>query len=321
MKIVIIDSFALIHRVYHALPNLTTSSGEPSGAVYGFCRMLLKVLEKFSPDRVYAAFDEATRPTFRKELAPDYHANRPEKDQAMIDQIPVIKDFLSVMKIPVYVAPGFEGDDIIGTLARELSSRPNAEILILTGDYDTLQLVNQTTKVFTMRKGITDTVLFDEAAVKEKYGFFSEYLPDYKALMGDPSDNYPGVPGIGPKTAQKLIQQFQTLENLYAQLESKAGKNIKTEAIPEPLKQKLLANKNQAFLSKKLSLIRRDVPLDIDYDLSKSQPVQVTSEAREFFEKMGFASLIKYLDNQNQLQKPSIKERSKSVTKQTLRLF
>ena len=319
MKIVIIDSFALIHRVYHALPNFTTSSGEPSGAVYGFCSTFLKVLQKFNPDHVCAAFDDGSKPTFRKELAPLYHANRPEKDASMIAQIEVIKDFLRAMNIPIYIAPGFEGDDVIGTLAYRFSSQENAEIIILTGDYDTLQLVNKTTCVFTMRKGITDTILFDENAVHEKYGFDPEFLPDYKALMGDPSDNYGGVPGIGPKTAQMLIMRFKTVENVYAYLtESEEGQAL-GDVLPASLEIKLKAGKEDAFLSKKLAVIRKDVPLDIDLT-SENYPVGVTQAARDFFEQMGFSSLLKRVDSGNGKDHPMKKKIVKS-SKPALRLF
>ena len=313
----ILDGFALIHRVYHALPNLTTKTGVPSGAVYGFCSVLLKVIQKFNPDRIVAAFDEGTQPTFRKELAPQYHANRPDKDQLMIDQINTIQEFLGSMKIRVYVCPGFEGDDIIGTLASQLSQGRN-EILVVTGDYDTFQLVNAQTKVFTMRKGISDTVLFDQAAVQEKYGFVPELLVDYKALMGDPSDNYSGVSGIGPKTAQQLVQKFGTVENIYALIE-KNRSALPAKDFPSDLVQKKLSQgKAQAFLSKTLARIRTDVPIRADQVL-KDARVEVTPEARAFFERMGFDSLLKRLEGNQASVQP--RPRRKPLTPTALRLF
>ncbi|MEW5805664.1 MAG: DNA polymerase I [Patescibacteria group bacterium] len=283
MKIVLIDTFALIHRAYHALPDFRTKAGEPSGAVYGFCSMFLKMVQELQPDGVVAAFDLPGK-TFRHQLFSDYQSHRPEKKPDFKVQIEKIKEFLSLTEIPVVSKPGYEGDDIIGSLAGIFGKDKNKEIIILTGDNDSLQLVKPRVKVLTLKKGITETVVYDEKAVFEKFGFEPKLIPDYKALAGDSSDNIPGVPGIGPKTATQLIREFSGIENLI-----KAAKQNKLKPI---LTEKILNNAEQLRLAKDLATIRTD--LEIKPDSFSFNPKALYSEsALSFFKKMGFVSLLK----------------------------
>lgn len=296
MKIAIIDSFSLIHRVYHALPYFTNPKGEPSGAVYGFCSVLLKILKDIQPNRVIAAFD-SPEPTFRERLFPRYQADRPEKTEDFLTQIKRIRRFLDVAGVPVVAVPGFEGDDIIGTLAHLLA--PKHEVVIVTGDGDMLQLVTDTVRVFTMRKGISDVVVYDKKTTLERLGFAPEFLPDYKALAGDVSDGIPGVPGIGQKTATKIIQRFSTIENVFASLEQAKNEKIYQKPVTEKLVQLLKENKEQIFLAKQLATIRTDVPISKDLlRIDKKENAPVLKTMILFFEQEGFYSLIKRLKNQ-----------------------
>ena len=207
-KFVIIDSNALIHRAYHALPRLSTRKGELVNAVYGFISVLLKVLRELDPDYIAAAFDVAA-PTFRHQEYKEYKATRVKAPDELYAQIPLVKEALEAFHIPVYEHEGFEADDIIGTLVEQAPKKQkisSLDMVIVTGDLDALQLVNSRTKVYTLRKGIQDTVLYGEKEVFERYGIKPEQLADLRGLRGDPSDNIIGVPGIGEKTAVKLLQ-------------------------------------------------------------------------------------------------------------------
>ncbi len=220
-KLILIDGNAIIHRAYHALPPLTTKKGEMVNAVYGFASTLLSVIEKFKPDYIAASFDLAA-PTFRHKQYQQYKANRVKGPDELYAQIPHVKEVVRAFNIPIYEMEGFEADDVIGTIAKQESrikskelSKNEIETIIVTGDLDALQLVDEHTKVYTMRKGLSDSVLYDEAAVRERYGISPEQLKDFKGLRGDASDNIPGVKGIGEKGAVKLIQEYGSLENIF----------------------------------------------------------------------------------------------------------
>ena len=214
----IIDSHALIHRAYHALQtsNLVSPKGDPMGAVYGFTSVLIKVLKDVKPDYVLAAFD-LPGPTFRHEAYEAYKATRAPTDEDLISQFPKVREILGAFKIPIVEHAGFEADDVIGTIAKKLAGKKDITTMIMTGDLDTLQLVDgDDTVVYTLRRGVTDTIIYNEAAVKERFlGLGPEQMTDYKGLKGDPSDNIPGVPGIGEKTAIKLLSKHKNLETLY----------------------------------------------------------------------------------------------------------
>ncbi len=258
-RYLLIDGNALVHRAYHALPNLTTKDGRPTGAVFGFLTIFLKAMKDIKATHIAATFDLAG-PTFRHEKYKEYKATRVKADQALYDQIPVIKDVLRAMNVPIYEKEGYEADDVLGTLSKHFhdKSHENAEIFILTGDMDTLQLVNGKVRVYAPRKGLTDTVIYDSKAVRERYGLNPDQMVDYKALRGDPSDNIPGVRGIGEKTGSELISKYHSIKELYEQIrnpKSQARKNIK-----ERILKLLEEQEEQAKMSYELSQIICDVP-------------------------------------------------------------
>lgn len=281
-KIVLIDANAIVHRAFHALPPLATEKGELVNAVYGFTTMLLKVLDDLKPDYIAVAYDKPGK-TFRHEAYEEYKAKRIKGPRELYDQIPKTQEVVKSFDIPFFEKVGFEADDIIGSLAKTAETH-NLDAIIVTGDMDELQLVTKNIKVFTMRRGFSDTVLYDEKAVLEKYGFGPEKLVDYKALRGDPSDNIPGVAGIGEKTATDLIKEFGTIENVYKNLSK----------IPEKIGKKLEAEKDTAFLSKRLAKIIVDMKIDFNLKKLKLEPFN-QKKVVELFERFNFKSLIKRL--------------------------
>ena len=242
-RLLIIDSNSVIHRAYHALPPLTTEKGEVVGAVYGFLLVFFRALKEFKPDFAVACFD-VKGPTFRHEKYEDYKAKRPPLPEDLGRQIARVKELLPIFGVPVFEKEGFEADDLIGTIAESAPEEdPNLEIIILSGDTDTMQLVNEKTKVYNLRKGVKDIVLYDREMVKEKYqGLEPAQLLDLRALKGDASDNIPGVPGIGEKTALELLLEYETLENIYENIALIRGKT----------REKLAENKEGAFFSREL---------------------------------------------------------------------
>ena len=299
-KLVLIDGHALVHRAFHALPpTLSSPKGVPTNAVFGFISVLIKMLKDLKPDYIVATFDLAA-PTFRHEEFAEYKAHRVKAPDELYVQIPLVKEILMAFGIPIYEKAGFEADDLIGSLAERSKEDKDIQTIIMTGDLDTLQLVDgDKVVVFTLRKGVTDTVIYDENEVFKRYGLRPEQLNDFKGLKGDPSDNIPGVPGVGEKTAAMLIQKFGNLENLYESIAAEA-KNEKRKAKnkdpSEKLVQKLLENKDIAFFSKKLSTIIRDV--DIDFSLEKADWLKNLNrtEVEKLFKELGLYSLIKRLD-------------------------
>ncbi|HJN62349.1 MAG TPA: 5'-3' exonuclease H3TH domain-containing protein [Candidatus Parcubacteria bacterium] len=305
-KLIIIDSNAIIHRAFHALPPLSTKNGEVVNAVYGFLLIFFKAIKEFQPDFIVACFD-VPRPTFRHKKYKEYKAKRPPAPKELYQQIPKIKEILKLFDVPVFEKEGYEADDLIGTishLAPKKQVLPEIETIILTGDLDALQLIDSYTKVYTSRKGIKDTVLYDKAAVKERYGISPRQLLDYKSLRGDPSDNIPGVTGVGEKTASNLINKFGTLENLYKELKENSDK---TKELPPRLRETLLKYKEQAFLSKSLVEIKTDVP--IDFNLEKSRWGKYSKDkVIKSLEGLGFYSLIKRLPgNENKPESSNLK--------------
>ncbi len=211
-RLVLIDGNSLVYRAFYALPPLTNAEGEATGAVYGFATMLFKILEEERPEMMAVAFD-LPAPTFRHERYAEYKAGRKETPDSLRSQMAVVRELLAAMHITAFDAPGYEADDIIGTLARKAEAAGH-RVLIVSGDLDELQLVTPNTSVMVPRRGISDTHIYDVEAVKERFGLPPEKLPDFRALRGDTSDNIPGVPGIGEKTATALIQQYGSLEEL-----------------------------------------------------------------------------------------------------------
>ena len=287
-KLVLIDSNALIHRAYHALPDLKTKQGQLVNAVYGFMSILFRIIQDLKPDCLAATFDLAG-PTFRDLQYKDYKAKRVKPAQEFYDQIPLIKELVKALNIPIYEKQGFEADDIIGTIVSKVEhQRPAGGIknIIITGDLDVLQLVDKQTQIYVLKRGITDIAIYNIKAVKERYGLKPEQMVDFKGLKGDPSDNIPGVSGIGEKTAIDLIKKFGSLKKLYQEL-PKSDLNPKLKAL-------LLEYQDQAFLSQDLATIKRDVP--IDFNLKKSCWGKFDQKkVTKLLEKLEFKSLIKRL--------------------------
>lgn len=284
-KLLLIDANSLIHRSFHALPPLTTPKGEPINAVYGLSSILLKILRDHQPDYVAAAFDRP-EPTFRDEMFEDYKAHRPPTADELISQLQKAHETFGKFGIKVFDKPGYEADDIVGTLAEKFKDEPDIKVIIFSGDKDNLQLIDDDRVVVELLKtGVSKTVTYNEALFLQDYGFSPKQLVDYKALVGDASDNIPGVTGIGPKGATELIKEFASIEGIYDNLELIARKS---------LKEKLEKNKESAFLSKKLATIKRDVPLELLLADLEQKPLDRES-LKNYFSELGFKSLIERL--------------------------
>lgn len=282
-KLVIIDSNALLHRAWHAIPPLKTKDGTMVNAVFGYTSLLLNIIKELKPEYLIASFDLAGK-TFRHEEYADYKAQRVKQADEFYEQFPLSKEVLAAFNIPIMSQAGFEADDIIGTISKEAYEQyKDLEIIIITGDLDALQLVNDRTKVLTLKKGFNDTFIYDIAAVKERYGLEPNQLIDLKAIQGDSSDNIKGVKGIGAKGAADLIKKFGSLDNLYKKLE--------TTDIKERTKQLLTEQKENAYTSQRLVTIVRDVP--ITWTLAEAEFSQFDSEAvYKIFKKLEFNSLL-----------------------------
>ena len=291
--LLLIDANALVHRCFHALPPFTTKDGRPSGALYGFASILIRILHPDKktgaeginsrvPDYVTGFFDRP-EPTFRKEIFKEYKIHRPKAPDELVSQIIEARKLLENFNIKTFETPGFEADDLIGAAAEKFKNLPEIKIIILTGDLDALQLVeNDKVVVETIKKGVSETAIYNEEGVKERYGLAPKQIPDYKGLVGDASDNILGVPGIGPKTATPLIQKYGSLENFLEQ-----GQKEKSY-------QKISELKEQALLSKHLGEIRRDAPLEINLEDLKYQGLP-KEKLTAYFETLGFQSMIKRL--------------------------
>jgi len=223
-KIVLLDAHAIIHRAYHALPDFSSSGGKPTGALYGLCSMLIKIINDFKPDYLIACYDLPGK-TFRHEVYKDYKAGRAETESDLARQLEESQNIFKGFSIPIYAHPGFEADDILGTIIHKLRKEKNINIIIASGDLDTLQLVDgKRVQVYTLKRGLNDTILYDEKAVKDRFGFTPQFLTDFKGLKGDPSDNIIGVPGVGEKTASLLVKNFGSVENIYKILKKDPSK-------------------------------------------------------------------------------------------------
>lgn len=277
-KFLVIDGSSLIHRAFFALPPLTTKNGVHTGAVYGFCNMLLRLLADVQPKWLAVAFDKS-RKTFRTEMFADYKGQRKPTPSELSEQFPLARKVLEAMNIAVLELDNYEADDIIGTFA--VHAPQQAEVIIVTGDRDELQLLSDRTSVYFTRRGISDLKVYTPQVFAEEYeNLTPKQLIDLKGLMGDTSDNIPGVPGVGPKTALKLISEYGSVENVLENAENISGK---------ALREKLLNNKDSALLSKKLATIFTDVPVSTDlaaYELRGMQP-----EARELMQSLEFRNM------------------------------
>lgn len=287
--VVILDSHAIIHRAYHALPDFASSKGEATGALYGLSTMVFGIIKEFKPDYIFAAFD-LPKPTYRHTVYADYKSGRKAIDDNLILQIKRSREVFQAFNIPILEKEGYEADDVIGTLSQKLSKEKDVEVVIASGDMDTLQLViGDKVKVFTLKKGIKDTVLYDEKTVIERFGFKPEQIPDYKGLRGDTSDNIIGVKGIGEKTATDLIQKYKTIENLYKILEKKEQQFLDDGFKPRIIGL-LKEHEEEARFSKMLATIQLDVPVEFDLDSPWRKGVDV-ARVKKLFADLEFRSL------------------------------
>lgn len=278
------DGNALLHRAFHALPPLTTKDGRLINAVYGFVTILMRVMKDLKPKYAVVTFDMAA-PTFRHKEFKPYKAHREKQPDELYEQLPLIKKIVKAFNIPIYELKGYEADDIIGTISKELDKNGSIESYIVTGDLDTLQLVGRSTKVYTLKRSIADTVIYDEEGVTKRYqGLKPEQLVDYRALRGDPSDNIPGVRGIGEKTAIELLKNYKTLENLYEKY--KHSKKIKPR-----IKELLEKHKDDAFLSKKLATIVTDAPVKFNPGMCEFKGVD-RQKIVSLFQELEFKTLL-----------------------------
>ncbi len=285
--VVLLDAHAIIHRAYHALPSFVNSRGEPTGAIYGISTMLFKIIADLNPDYIIACYD-LPKKTFRHIAYRDYKAGRAKADENLVAQLISSRELFSAFSIPIYEKEGFEADDILGTISQELKSNKDVDTIIASGDMDTLQLVDDDRiRVYTLKKGINDTIMYNEKAVIERFNFAPEYLPDYKGLRGDPSDNIIGIKGIGEKTAMTLISKYHTIENLYKEIKS----NPRGLGVSERILNILKEGEDEAMFSKTLATIRRDAP--IEFSLPNDVWAKSVSEENvlEFFKKMEFRTL------------------------------
>ncbi len=280
-KLVLVDGNAIVHRAYHALPPLSKKDGKLTNAVYGFFSMILKIASDLNPDGLIVCFDRAA-PTFRKQMYAGYQSTRPKMEDDLSYQFEVIHDVLRKINVEIFEVDGYEADDLIGTLSHQaIHDKIFDQVIILTGDRDMLQLVNHSVLVLAPIVGVTKMTLFDEDAVKAKYGLEPHQFVDYKALVGDSSDNYPGVTGIGPKTAADLINKFHTLEGIYANL---GEINPKTA-------EKLATDAEQAALAKKLATIEIQAPIKLEPEKCLLK-IMDRKALLASFEDLSFNSLI-----------------------------
>ena len=294
--LLLVDANALIHRCFHALPPFTTKEGKPSGAIYGLASILIRITQNNAdlarinaeigvngnvPDYIAAFFDRP-EPTFRKEMYEEYKSHRPKAPDELISQIIEAHLLFENFGIKSFEIPGFEADDLIGTAAEKLKNEPDLKIIILTGDLDALQLIeNEKIMVETFKKGISDTIIYNEKETLNKFGVLPRQLIDYKGLVGDQSDNIKGVSGIGPKTTAQIIQKYDTIEQFLEK-----GQEEKSYG-------KINASREIALLSKKLATIRRDAPLKINHLEELKYKGIPKEKLLAYFEEFGFQSLAK----------------------------
>lgn len=289
-KIVLLDTHAIIHRAYHALPDFANSKGEPTGALYGLATMLFKIITELSPDYIVACYD-LPKKTFRHEAYDDYKAGRAKTDEALVAQLIRSREFFTALSIPFYECEGFEADDLLGTIAHEVKTKTTLDTIIASGDMDTLQLVDGSrVQVYTLKKGINDTILYDEKAVLERFTFKPKFLPDYKGLRGDPSDNIIGIKGIGEKTATTLIHEYGTIEALYKALK-KTPANVKALGVTDRILALLTEGEDEALFSKTLATIRLDAPIMFALPEKTWRESVDKSTVAEFFRTMEFKTL------------------------------
>ncbi|MEA2167220.1 MAG: polymerase, partial [Solirubrobacteraceae bacterium] len=277
--LMLLDGNALVHRAFHALPQLTSPKGDLVNATYGFTMMLLRAIQDLHPTHIGAAFD-TPKPTFRHVRFDAYKGTRPPTPDGLGRQFATVFEVLEALKIPVFTLDGLEADDLLGTMA-DRATEAGADVIVITGDTDALQLVGPHVRVLVPRRGMTDTVLYDEAGVFERYGLAPQQLVDLRALRGDVSDNIPGIPGVGEKTATKLLQTYGDVDGILTSFDK----------MPPKQAAQLQPYVEQMELSRSLAQIVRDAPLDFDLARTAVQPPD-RERVLTLFHELGFRSLV-----------------------------
>ncbi len=289
-RLILLDAHAILHRAFHALPDFASPSGEPTGALYGVVTMVLKIVEDFNPDYIVACFD-LPEPTYRHDAFDGYKAKREKTDDTLITQINRSRDIFAAFGIPIYEMVGFEADDLLGTISHQTKAMPDLDVIIASGDMDTMQCVDgKRVQVYTLKKGIKDTILYDEKAVKERFGFGPKLVPDYKGLRGDTSDNIPGIVGIGEKTATELITNFGDIDSIYKKLKKDEAKFLEVGIKPRIIKL-LKEGEEEAQFSKMLATIRIDVPVEFTLPEKSWQGGADPEKIITLFTELGFRTL------------------------------
>lgn len=295
-KLVLLDTHAIIHRAYHALPEFSNSKGEPTGALYGLATMVFKIITELNPDYIVACYD-LPKKTFRHEAYDNYKAGRAKTDDALVNQIIKSRDLFNALSIPYYECEGFEADDLLGTISEQVKKEDNIDVVIASGDMDTLQLVDgDRVCVYTLKKGINDTILYNEKGVGERFNFPPKLLPDYKGLRGDPSDNIIGIKGIGEKTATILISQIGTIEDIYKTIDKDESKLIGLGLTERTIKL-LKEGHDEAVFSKTLATIRKDAPIKFVLPENVWKSMVKPEQVVLFFREMEFKSLLTRFNN------------------------
>jgi DNA polymerase I len=290
-KLLIIDGNAIAHRAYHAIPDLTNKHGAHTNAVYGFVSILANLTNNLKPSHLIVTFDEKEK-TFRRKEYEHYQAKRPKMDEWLSLQITMIREWLDEARVSVFSKSGYEADDVIGTIA-DKSLKSFEETIIVTGDRDIFQLINKKVKVYVPIKGLKEGKLYGDVEFRAEFDFDPPQMIDYKALVGDSSDNYPGVTGIGPKTARDLIIKYKTVEEIYNNLDK----------IEERVKTKLEKGAKDAIFFKKLATIFKEVPIIINFDESVKWDLGC-EQSISYLENLGFKTILKRLpkkEDQGQL--------------------
>ncbi|MDR3557990.1 MAG: DNA polymerase [Candidatus Pacebacteria bacterium] len=292
--LVLLDTHAILHRAYHAIPDFASSKGEPTGGLYGLALMLIGIANELKPDYIVAAYD-LPGPTYRHDAYKAYKAGRPKTAPELVAQIKRSHDLIAAFNIPEYSVPGFEADDILGTIVEQVEKKKiDADVIIASGDMDTMQLIDDDhVRVYTLKKGIKDTIIYNEKAVIARFGFGPKLIPDYKGLRGDPSDNIIGIAGIGEKTATDLMTNFGSVEDIYKILEK--DKNGEKKLLAAGIKARIIEllknGKEEAMFSKMLATIRRDAPIDFNLPAKKWREDFDFAKIETLFKELEFRTL------------------------------
>lgn len=311
--VMLIDSHALLHRGYHAMAGFATHDGRPTGALFGFVKMIIKAANDIKPEHIIAAYD-LPKPTFRHLSFDDYKGHRASTHDDLKAQIDQSKGFCEALGIPLRAVEGFEADDVLGTLSK-IYVEQGHDVMIISGDMDTMQLVNKNVKVYTLKKGVEGLAIFGEKEVLTRYGVTPKQISEYKGLVGDPSDNIPGVMGVGEKTAIKLIQAFETVDNLYNIIKTNPEK-VK-EVVSERILQKLTEGEEEAVFSKTLATIRLDVPVEIEmHEANWPQCVNI-DKYKDLCDLYELRTLRNIFDKKQELNSKTYQSGTKNENKNT----